>query len=88
MITMQECAECEGIACRELPLCAIPSARHKTLLTSYMMNAKRGKRAVCGMIVGDLRRFIELGAQQRAADLLLVLLQLFLCDCPKGECAG
>jgi len=39
------------------------------------------------MIVGDLRRFIELRAQQRAADLLLVL-QLFLRDCPKGECAG
>ena len=84
MNTMQECAECEGLACCELPLCAIPSARHKSLLASYTMNLKRGKKAVCDMIVGDIRRCIELGAQERAADLSLVLGE-FLSDCPKVE---
>ena len=77
MITMEQCAEFAGIRPRDLPLCAVPSARHCSLLASYLLNLKRGDRAVCKMIVGDLRRFQELGARQRAADLLLVL-RLFL----------
>ncbi|HXY58880.1 MAG TPA: hypothetical protein VEH76_09890 [Methylocystis sp.] len=84
MGAMEECAECEGLAPAELSLCAIPSARHKSLLTSYRMNLKHGRKAVCDMIVGDLWRFIELGAQERAADLFLVL-RLFLANCPRGR---
>ena len=64
MITMQECAECEGIACRELPLCAIPSARHKSLLTSYMMNAKAGQ---AGGMRDDRRRSSALYRAEGAA---------------------
>ncbi|HXY58493.1 MAG TPA: hypothetical protein VEH76_07920 [Methylocystis sp.] len=84
MGAMEECAECEGLPPAELFLCASPSARHKSLLASYRMNLKRGRKAVCDMIVGDLWRFMELGARERAADLLLVL-RLFLADCPKGR---
>ena len=87
MNTLQECAECEGAACIELMLCAMPSARHKSLLASYALNLKRGKKAVCDMIVGDIGRCVELGAQQRAADLSLVLRE-FLSDCRKAHYAA
>ena len=82
MSVMEDCAKCERLPPEELFLCATPSARHISLLASYRMNQKRGRKAVCDLIVGDLRRFIELGAQERAADLFLVL-RLFLANCPK-----
>jgi hypothetical protein len=41
MISMMQCADFIGIAPDELLLCAIPSARHKSLLTSYLFNIKR-----------------------------------------------
>jgi hypothetical protein len=51
---------------------------------SYTLNLGRGKKAVCDMIVGDIDRCLELGAEQWAADLSLVLGR-FLSDCPKAE---
>ena len=77
MITMTQCAELVGLAPDQLLLCAIPSARHKSLLRSYLFNLKRGEKVVCQMILGDFWRFMELGAQERAADLFHVL-RLFL----------
>lgn len=68
MSAMEPRAEGEYNLPYELPLDAIPSRRHKSLLESYKMNLERGSDAVYDMIVGDLERFIELGAQQRAAD--------------------
>jgi hypothetical protein len=81
MISMMQCAAFAGLAPDELLLCAIPSARHKSLLTSYLFNLKRGEKAVCCMILGDFWGFMELGAQERAADLFHVL-RLFLSDYP------
>ena len=86
MSAMEPRAEGEYNLPYELPLDAIPSRRHKSLLESYKMNLERGSGAVYDMIVGDLERFIELGAQQRAADLLLVL-RLFVSGLPKGDAA-
>lgn len=77
----------EFILSYELPLCATPSRRHESLLESYKMNLERSSDAVYDMIVGDVERFIELGAQERAADLLLVL-QLFVSGWPKGDAAA
>jgi hypothetical protein len=82
MITMKQCADFIGIAPHELLLCAIPSARHKSLLTSYLFNIRRGEKAVCSMILGDFWGFMELGAQERAADLFHVL-RLFLSAHPR-----
>jgi hypothetical protein len=71
----------------ELALCAVPSARHKSLLSSYLFNLERGENTVCRMIIGDFWGLMELGAQEQAADALLVL-RLFLSDYPNGKCAA
>ncbi len=56
-----------------------PSAIHRSLLCGYLLNMHRGVREVRNMIIADLRRYIDLGAEARAADLLAVL-KLFLSD--------
>jgi hypothetical protein len=81
MISIMKCAEFAGLAPDQLLLCAIPSARHRALLKSYLFNLKRGEKVVCRMILGDFWGFMELGAQERAADLFHVL-RLFLSDYP------
>jgi hypothetical protein len=85
MIGMEQCAELAGLAAHELPLCALPAERHGFLLESYRCNLKRGKAAVCKMILADLWRFMDLGAWERAADLL-VAYRLFLSGCASPEC--
>lgn len=77
MITATECAEFADLASNEMLLGEPPSARHHSLLSSYRLNLKRGRAAVCEMILSDLRNSIDLGAVRRAADLLVVL-RLFL----------
>jgi hypothetical protein len=72
MISVEQCAESAGMATPELLLCALPSARHKLLLESYLFNLKRGRVAVSNMILEDLWRFMDLGALGCAADLLVV----------------
>jgi hypothetical protein len=84
MITMNQCADLAGLAPDELALCAVPSARHKSLLSSYLFNLERGENTVCCMIIGDFWGLMELGAQEQAADALLVL-RLFLSDYPNGK---
>jgi len=83
MITTQRRAEHEDLLSYGLPLCAIPSTRHELLLATYRMNLKRGSKAVREMIAGDVERCLELGAWQRAADLLLVL-RLFVSSRERG----
>ncbi len=85
MITVRQCAEHAELASNELLLCAVPSAKHSSLLASYLLSIKRGEAAVCNMILADYRRFMELGAQERAADLFLVL-RLFLADYQQAKC--
>ena len=47
------------------------------MLSSYLLNLKRGPVAVRKMIVSDIRAAIDLGASEYAADLVLVL-RMFL----------
>jgi hypothetical protein len=61
-------------------VCAIPTERHKYLLASYLVSLKRGRNAVRKMIVDDFWLFRDLGAQERAADLMLVW-KMYLSDC-------
>ena len=84
MITMTECADLVGLAPNELPLCAIPSIRHASLLRSYLFNLKRGEKTVCRLIIGDFWRLMELGAEERAADVLHVL-RLFTYHLPPEQ---
>ncbi|MBY6242745.1 hypothetical protein [Methylosinus sp. Sm6] len=76
MISVSECAALAGLSSNELVLGASPSAKHRSLLSSYLLNAHRGLEAVRELIVADLRRFLDLGVPARAADLLIVLRML------------
>ena len=51
MCTMEQCARIAGLAPDDLSLCAVPAAKHKSLLDSYRANLKRGSESVCRMIV-------------------------------------
>lgn len=83
MISVSECAAHAGLASNELVLGAVPSEKHRSLLSSYLLNAHRGLEAVRAMIVADLRSFLDLGVPARAADLLIVL-RMLLTDHPQA----
>jgi hypothetical protein len=61
------------LASNELALKAPVTARHRNLLASYRMNAHRGEKDASERILQDLRQFVDLGALDRATDLLIVL---------------
>jgi hypothetical protein len=85
MITVTQCATLAGLASNEMVLGVTPSAKHHSLLASYLFNLGRGPVAVRTMIVADLRAFLDLGAARRAADLLIVL-RFFLSEYPEAGC--
>src|ERR1035441_1987792 len=87
MLSVSECADCVGLDPRELLLGPSPSAKHKTLLDSYLLNRWRGYVVVRERICADLRMAVDLGARERAADLLLVL-RMFLTDRPTATCSA
>ncbi len=87
MITFERCAAFAGLAPNEMFLGAAPSAGQHGLLSSYRLNLWRGPKVVCGLIVSDIRTFLDLGASKRAADLLLVLRE-FLSDYPDASLAA
>ena len=62
------------------------SAKHCRLLSSYLLNLESGPEAVREMIVGDIDRFRDLGADRQASDLSLVL-NCFLADFPEARMA-
>jgi len=79
-----ECIECSARTFDETPPNAPSSEKHCRLLSSYLFNLERGPIAVREMIVGDIRRFRDLGARQLASDLSLVL-NCFLADFPEAR---
>ncbi len=84
MIGLTQCARLAGLTSDEIFIGVEETDRHRKLLLSYLLNLHHGRRAVRNMIVADLRGFVDLGAQARAADLLLVL-RLFLIACGDPE---
>jgi len=84
MITVEQCAEFAGLAPHEMVLGATPSARHRVLLSSYVLNLWRGPKTVRKMIVADIRLWHDLGRPDYAADFLIVLRQ-FLSDYPEAR---
>lgn len=83
MNTLEECAKFAGLDSSELFADSALSAKHRSLLSSYLLNLKRGSSAVREMIVSDIRAATDLGASRYAADLVLVL-RMFLSKCPEG----
>lgn len=84
MITVEQCAEFAGLASHEMVLGATPSAKHRALLSSYVLNLWRGPKTVRKMIVADIRLWLDLGRPDCAADFLIVL-RRFLSDYPEAR---
>jgi len=84
MVTLAHCAEITGLDSSELFVNSEFSPKHKSLLLSYVLNLNHGPGVVREMIVEDIRAAIDLGAIQRAADLLLVL-RVFLFEHPQAR---
>lgn len=57
----------------ELSLRADVTPMHRALLASYRLNAHRGEKIARDLILSDLRGLLDLGALDRATDLLIVL---------------
>jgi hypothetical protein len=62
-----------ALAPDSISLSASVTPAHRTLLVSYRMNAHRGEDSARDLIIRDLRNFLDLGALDRATDLLIVL---------------
>ena len=84
MITVEQCAEFTGLALNEMVLGAIPSTRHRVLLSSYVLKLWRGPKTVRKMIVAAIRARLDLGMAKESADLVVVLRQ-FLSDYPEAR---
>src|SRR5271165_862102 len=84
MVTLAHCAEVTGLDSSELFVNSGFSPKHKSLLLSYILNLNHGSGAVREMIVADIHAAIDLGATERAADLLLVL-RVFLFEHPEAR---
>jgi len=61
-----------------------PSAKHRVLLSGYLLNLWRGPKTVRRMMVDDIRMWRDLGMPEHAADLLIVLRQ-FISDYPESR---
>jgi hypothetical protein len=81
MLDLEQLIEASGLEARELIVGTTPSARHRTLLSSYLLNLWRGEDTVRALMLADLRSAIEMQSFLRAGDLLLVL-RLYLEDFP------
>jgi hypothetical protein len=84
MITVEQCVEFAGLASHEMVLGAIPSTKHRVLLSSYVLKLWRGPKTVRKMIVADIRLWLDLGRPDYAAEFLVVLRQ-FLSDYPEAR---
>jgi hypothetical protein len=78
MITAKQCATFAGLASNEVFLGAPTSPRHLALLAFYLQDlGTLGPREVREIIVADIRVALSLAAVRQAADLLIVLRELF-----------
>jgi hypothetical protein len=78
MITAQQCATFAGLASNEVFLGAPTSPRHRVLLAFYLQDlGTLGPREVREIIVADIRVALSLAAVGQAADLMIVLRELF-----------
>jgi len=84
LIALSRCAAISGLRAHEMIVGATPSVKHSPLLAAYRLKLAKGRDAVRGMIVADIRDSVELGEIDFAADLLVVLRQ-FLTMCETAD---
>lgn len=63
---------------------ATVSPKQKQLLASYLLNLQKGGRFVFEMIVLDIQRLVDIGAQSLATDVFVVL-RMFMRDRPQFD---
>jgi hypothetical protein len=79
MRTLEETRSATGLRWEEIIVGATETEALRATLKSYLSNSWRGSEVVRDLIVADIRTALDLGVQERAGDLLLVL-RLFLTD--------
>ncbi len=79
MRTLEETRSATGLQSEEIIVGARETDALRARLQSYLANVWRGADVVRDLIVADIRTALDLGVQERAGDLLLVL-RLFLTD--------
>lgn len=84
MLSVQEFIAASGLPASDLIPGVGLSAKHRVLLSSYLLNLWRGPETVRDMIVADFCSASDLGASAHAADLLVVL-KHFLDDFPEAS---
>ena len=84
MLTMEQCKIFSRLVSNEMVMGPVPSPKHRARLSGYLLNLKWGQATVREMIVADIRAALDLGALDRAGDLLVVL-RLFLSDHPEAR---
>ncbi|TLG77808.1 hypothetical protein [Methylocystis sp. B8] len=75
-----KCSSCVGWSYEEKLLHIAPSGAQCRLLSSYKLNLDRGVDTVRRLILADVARFQEMGAQKYADDLKIVL-ACFAAEC-------
>jgi hypothetical protein len=81
-MSMSWCAERSSLKAHQELSGAMLSLKQKRLLASYLLNLRRGEWFVFEMMVSDIRRLLDLGAEALATDVFL-LLGLFMRDRPQ-----
>lgn len=73
MIPLRKCAAMAGLESERLVIGASLRPLHWRMLSGYLANLDKGPDVVCALITADLRTYLDLGATERAASVLLVL---------------
>ena len=77
MRTLKETRSATGLRSEEIIVGAAETEALRATLSSYLSNLWRGPEVVRELIVADIRTALDLGVQDRAGDLFLIL-RLFL----------
>ncbi len=78
-VELEQCRIFSRLVSNEMVTGPVPSPKHRARLSGSLLNLKWGQATVREMIVADIRAALDLGALDRAGDLLVVL-WLFLSD--------
>jgi hypothetical protein len=79
MRSLEDTRSATGLRSEEIIVGAAETDALRATLKSYLSNLWRGSDVVRELIVADIRTALDLGVQERAGDLLLVL-RLFLTE--------
>ena len=69
MVKVRHDAEFAGLVSGEIGSSEVLSPKHRSLLSSYRLNLRRGQKVVHDMIVADINASLDLGALKHATDL-------------------